>query len=298
MWVVLFLLLASVCILGTVQGDYVGAVAEHTIFMGADGDSPQYLLDKNLQMYEQLTNLAGANGVQVLVFPEFGLTPTDKNERSNLYPFAERIPEVQRIHQVPCSDPKFQELPILARMSCAAQKNNLVVLVNMVDWVECDSATDANCPSDNHYQYNTDVLFDESGALVAKYHKSHEFPTFLPTYDVPAKPSQVTYKSKFGVEFGLFICFDIMFENPAKILIARGVRHFLYAVSQGSLGENLIIQPWSKRNEVTVLSANLGSGKKDCAGLIVNGTALPANKYHLTDNEFKYENILVATVPV
>jgi hypothetical protein len=75
------------------------------------------------------------------------------------------------------------------------------------------------------------------------------------------------------------------------------VQHFLYAVQQGNIGESTIIEPWSRNNNATVLSANLGSGKKDCSGLIVNGTPLPAEKIHLPSKEFPEENILVATVP-
>jgi hypothetical protein len=68
-------------------------------------------------------------------------------------------------------------------------------------------------------------------------------------------------------------------------------------VSQGKAGEATIIEPWSKNNNAVVLSANLGSGNKDCSGIIVNGTPLEAAKYHLADKEFADENILVATVP-
>lgn len=276
--------------------DYIAAVAEHTVFMGSKTDTSDFVLSKNIEIYENLIALAASNGVQVLVFPEFGLTPADTSNRTNLYPFLEIIPEVAEKVR-PCGDSSFSSRPILSRISCAAQANKIVVLVNMIDFVACNTASDASCPADGHYQYNTDVLFDESGLLASKYHKSHEWPSFLDVYDQPAQPSQVTYKSSFGVEFGLFICFDIMFEDPPKVLRSRGIQHFLYAVDQGSAGEATIIEPWSKNNNAVVLSANLGSGKKDCSGIIVNGKALSAKKIHLS-GEFPDENILIANVPV
>jgi predicted amidohydrolase len=56
-----------------------------------------------------------------------------------------------------------------------------------------------------------------TGVISAKYHKSHEWPGLRKAYDEPLSPSRVTFKSSFGVEFGLFICFDIMFEDPPKV---------------------------------------------------------------------------------
>mmetsp|Transcript_21353 Transcript_21353/g.36134 ORF Transcript_21353/g.36134 Transcript_21353/m.36134 type:complete len:415 (-) Transcript_21353:175-1419(-) len=285
-----------------VEGDYVGAVAEHTTYMGKTGDHPELLLKKNLDIYEGLISIAAKNGANVLVFPEFGLTATAAATRSDLYPFAEVIPEISDTLICPCEqEDDFVSRPILYRMSCAARKAKILVLVNTIDWQSCDPQDDANCPTDLHYQYNTDVLFDEQGYLVAKYHKSHEWPPFKPVYDQPLNPSQVTYKSKFGVTFGLFICFDIVFDNPPQSLLAEGVTHFLYAVAQGIIGETLLITPWSYWNSATMLSANLGSGWKDCSGIIVNGSTLPAKKVYLQDEnllvDFPDENVLIATVP-
>ena len=84
------------------------------------------------------------------------------------------------------------------------------------------------------------------------------------------------------------------------MLRGQGIEHFLYAVQQGKLGEKTIIESWSRNNAATVLSANLGSGKDDCSGLIVNGTPLDAKKYYLlvkNDDAFRTENVLVATIP-
>ncbi len=297
-----FLLLIGVCCLVVVKGDYVAAVAEHTVFMGSDADTPEYKLQKNLEIYSNLTTLAKTKGVQILVFPEFGLTPAGTDKRSDLYPFAEKIPDMKDSASViPCTDPSFKDRPILSTMSCAAKSHQISILVNMIDWVDCTAATDKNCPSDNHYQYNTDVVFNEKGAIAAKYHKSHEFTPFIGVYDQYPTITEVTYKASFGVEFGLFICYDIVFPSPAKDLRAKGIEHFLYAVNQYEIGEKTLIEGWSRENDAVMLSANLGSGKPpmgDCSGIINRGSVLDAKKYHLVTSEFPQENILVATVPV
>lgn len=282
--------------LSLAAGDYVAAVAEHTVFMGSETDSNAHKLSVNLDIYTNLTRLAKANGAQILVFPEFGLISSSFDERADLYPFAEKIGALQSPPAVPCDDTYYQDKTIMMRMSCAAKESQLALLVNTVDWIDCNGATDANCPSDGHYQYNTDVIFNEHGEFVTKYYKSHEFPSLQKSYDEVPQPSQVTYKSSFGVEFGVFTCYDIMFADPAKVMRANGIEHFLYPVQQGKAGESAIIEPWSRNNDAVVLSANLGSGKGDCSGIINRGTALPAKKVHLT-GAFPDENVLVATVP-
>jgi pantetheine hydrolase len=280
------------------RADYVAAVAEHEIYMGQSDDNPADLVEINLQLYENLTNLAKLHDAQVLVFPEFGLTPTNAQTRKDLYPFLEVIPEVTSEGIIPCLAPgTFADRPRLLRMSCAARENQILLLINIIDKQVCSLDSDSNCPSDGHYQYNTDVLFDETGTIVAKYHKSHEWPPFKAVYDEPLKPSQISYKSSFGVEFGLFICFDIVFEDPPKILLQNGITHFLYAVAQGDVGLKTLIEPWSENNAAVVLASNLGAGLKgDCSGIIVNGSELPSNKYSLSIKDFKAENVLIATV--
>jgi len=299
-------------------GDYIAAVAEHTVYMGIPPDATnnnnattnEYNLQQNLQSYINLIKLATHHKVQIIVFPEFGLTPTNGKERSDLYPFAEHIPTVittDRKHErvestpiIPCHNPLFQDKPILSTISCAAKENNMIVVINMIDWIDCNSKNDKNCPMDGHYQYNTDVIFNEQGELMTKYHKSHEFPPFIGVYDQVPVPTEVTYNASFGIQFGLFICYDILFPNPAKSLRSQGIEHFLYSVAQGKIGEDTIIQEWSKANDAVLLSSNLGSGLKgDCSGILNRGTPLNVEKYHLIGSEyFPNDNILVAAVPV
>lgn len=43
----------------------------------------------------------------------------------------------------------------------------------------------------------------------------------------PLKPDLTTFTTKQGVTFGVFICFDILFDSPANELVRRGVRNFV-----------------------------------------------------------------------
>ena len=155
---------------------YVGAVVEHSTFVGTKSVSdPKSILSTNLQMYENIIEVAKKQMANILVFPEFGLLP-DTSTRESIFPYAEQIPEMNE-NVIPCDNMvEFSQRPILYRMSCAAILNKISVLINTVDLVPCNTSIDENCPYDNHYQYNTDIVFDELGMVAAKYHKSHEWP--------------------------------------------------------------------------------------------------------------------------
>lgn len=127
-------------------------VANHDVFFGTGSDTPAHLTDVNLQLYENLTTVAGNQGVQVLVFPEFGLEPVQDATRTDLYSYAETVPLVTDSQITPCDDADvYADRPLLYRMSCAAKKNSLLLLVNMIDLQPCEVTTDSNCPEDGRY---------------------------------------------------------------------------------------------------------------------------------------------------
>ena len=277
-----------------VATSYVGAVVEHEVYLGSGTEQADELLGVNLDIYESHVRLAKAKGAQVVVFPEFGLTAVQNNAtRSDYYPFAIPIPSAEE-NVIPCGNENFKSSGILSRMSCAAKQNSIVTLINTIDWVDCSGS---ECPEDGHYQYNTNVLFDEKGQIVAKYHKSHEWPGLIGPYDQAPAPTEVTYLTSFGVNFGMFTCFDIMFPDPAKTLRSKGISHFLYPVKQGDIGLKTIISQWSSGQQATMLVSNLGAGPKDdCSAVLVNGTIIDSGKYYLA--KYPKENVIVATVPI
>ena len=68
------------------------------------------------------------------------------------------------------------------------------------------------------YQYNTNVVFNPNGTLVARYHKKHLFFEFH--YDVPVHTDISYFDTSFG-RFGTFVCFDVIFYEPTIELITK-----------------------------------------------------------------------------
>lgn len=133
------------------------------------------LMLSNLKQYDSFMAEAKQQGAQIIIFPEYGLyTPDYSRSREAILPFLEPIPNPESKTN-PCLDcVNDPSLITLSHASCLARKHDMVLVINMGDIVQCKS-NDVSCPPDGHYQYNTQVAFDEYGTLVQKYHKSNLF---------------------------------------------------------------------------------------------------------------------------
>lgn len=99
----------------------------------------------------------------------------------------------------------------LRSISCAAREHNMYVVVNHHERVDCDD--DPNCPDDGFLLYNTNVVFDRGGRVVARYRKYNLFNE--PGTNVTRTPEISIFETDFGVTFGQFICYDMLQEKPA-----------------------------------------------------------------------------------
>mmetsp|Transcript_82 Transcript_82/g.141 ORF Transcript_82/g.141 Transcript_82/m.141 type:complete len:469 (+) Transcript_82:20-1426(+) len=147
---------------------------------------------------DEISNLISADKTsKVLVTPEYGLygASINKWETMSLYcmPMA--------IHSTPFKDP--QAHPVLQRASELAVDHNRHIVFNM-------------CEKEEDKQYSTLVMFDKTGKLIEKYHKTHlyrEDQIFTPGSGVPK------FVDIDGIRYGLLICFDIMFSKPLHQLV-------------------------------------------------------------------------------
>lgn len=131
----------------------------------------------------------------------------------------------------------------MRKISCAASDNEIYVVINIAEKVPCIDKKES-CPRDKMFYYNSNVVFDRTGKIIARYlilchnyslqdiklHSQYYIIHCLyitinryrktnlfkePQFNVTAVPEIVTFDTDFGVKFGTFICFDILFREPA-----------------------------------------------------------------------------------
>ncbi|RZC40883.1 CN hydrolase domain containing protein, partial [Asbolus verrucosus] len=81
--------------------------------------------------------------------------------------------------------------------------------------------TGTNCETHGYFFYNTNVVFGRNGQVLNLYHKYNLFGE--KQFDQPSAPEVVVIETDFGLNFGIFTCFDILFKSPAQDLLARNV---------------------------------------------------------------------------
>ena len=202
---------------------YVGAVVEFaptTIY----GNGP-LTLKKNAEAYIKYIEEASKQGADIIVFPEDGLTSVMMPMKSHMKSWSTAVPSALDEY-VPCTGNREDVSDALKMISCAAKENRIYVVINIAE-----RKLDSN--NDIHY-HNTNVVFDRTGKIIARYRKVNLFMEYH-VFDVTETPEIVTFDTDFGVKFGTFICFDMLFRVPALNLTRiEGVSNFVYPVAWGS----------------------------------------------------------------
>ena len=217
-------------------------------------------IQNNLKGYEEALKVIENEGVQIVVFPEDGLCGFSGLSLNALKVYFEPIPDPEQGSN-PCVQNEFKELPILQSLSCLARKYNIVLVANMGDKRECNRTSDANCPEWGSYYYNTDVVFENDGTLIAKYHKIHLFSGEKVIFSSGNQTNGVSFRTNFGVTFGIFTCYDILFDNPTGCLLDSSINNFVFPTAWGNkypfYMSTIVQQGWSYRNKVNLLASNL-----------------------------------------
>uniref|UniRef100_A0A8C9UU58 CN hydrolase domain-containing protein n=1 Tax=Spermophilus dauricus TaxID=99837 RepID=A0A8C9UU58_SPEDA len=187
---------------------FKAAVYEHAVILPSETEIPVsqddalILMNKNIDILETAIKQAAGQGAQIIVTPEDALYGW-KFTRESIFPYLEDIPD-PKVNWIPCQDPqRFGHSPVQKRLSCLAKSNSIYVVANIGDKKKCN-ARDSKCPSNGYYQYNTNVVYNSEGKLVARYHKYHLYSE--PQFDAPDKPELVTFKTTFGT-FVMDECF-------------------------------------------------------------------------------------------
>lgn len=185
---------------------YIAAVVEY---------NPKYVynssetLNTNSDAYVNHIKTAKKSDADIIVFPEDGLTTTTLPKREEMEDWTTIIPDASE-NFIPCTNNTIKVSEALKKISCAARDNKIYVVINIAEKLPC---TGNVCPKDKIFYYNSNVVFDRMGKIIARYRKTNLF--VEPQFNVTTVPEVVIFDTDFGVKFGTFICFDILFYEPA-----------------------------------------------------------------------------------
>eukprot|EP01135_Chromosphaera_perkinsii_P003936 Nk52_evm3s263 gene=Nk52_evmTU3s263 len=176
------------------------------------------IMKANLANIEKLVHQAAKKGAQLVATPEDSFTPANLNNQSLAFSWTETFEPVgSKVN--PCREySKNDEQHFVAHtLSCMARKNGVVLSANVEDRQPCTEdqwQTLPQCTDEGGYViYNTQIIYDSDGSFITKYWKAHPFEH--EKQFIRGDGEAVTFK-KWGVEFGLIICFDINFDTPSK----------------------------------------------------------------------------------
>ncbi|MBC8354061.1 MAG: carbon-nitrogen hydrolase family protein [Planctomycetes bacterium] len=161
------------------------------------------------------------------------------------------------------------------RISAAAAENNIYVIVGC--WEVYDDETFAN----------TALVFDRSGKIAGKYHKTHAAVDHFegtpawskPPSDKPKDwfikndPEWIMEKGQdlpvFDFDFGkvgIMTCYDGWFPEPARVLSLKGAELLVWINGRGGSVEDFIMRSIMFQSHVGMISANQAYGSGTMIG--------------------------------
>lgn len=239
---------------------YIAAVVEYQVL----ADSAV-----SLQNYVRLIRDAAQQSADIVVFPEMTLT----RGRSVVVPVNSTLKE----YPVPALHPDLYD-EILVTISSAARQNEIYAVVNIEEYVDCiKNPNNEYCPRSKVYLFNTNVVFDRHGAIIDRYRKINLFGEFT---RMPAlTPDLGVFETDFGVTFGHYICFDLMFQVPAvQVVQQRNITDIVFTTMWFSEMPYLtaveIQQAYAQSMNVNFLAAGANNVRVGSAGSgIYSGSA-------------------------
>lgn len=205
---------------------------------------------ENVQEYIRYIQQAAFQDVQILVFPEMGLTGNVANWRE-LEDISTEVPNPE-LNISPCSHLESNRYSqFLVDLSCVIGRQRIYTVINLIE-----SRLDNH--SKNKFYHNTNVVFDRNGAIIARYRKINLLNE--PYFAAGTENEISTFATDFGVTFGMFVSDDILHKTPGKdVLSNAAVTDIVYSSSWKSelpfWQANSLQHGYAKSNKVNLLAA-------------------------------------------
>lgn len=277
---------------------YVGAVVEYHPIEGLSEAAATSNVDNYIKILKKAKELN--SNLDIIVYPETGILAESENEffasieekRNRFLSLAPKFPDISE-KLIPCETKDVSE--ILKKLSCAARMYNTYLVVNYIEKEDCEE-----CQSgDKKYLYNSNIVFDRNGAVISRYRKYNLFQEF--SFNVTQHPDISIFDTDFGVKFGQFICFDILFKTPAlELLKTTEIKDIVYPThwfAELPFLDALSIQAaWSHTNDVNFLASGYNKPITGSTGSGIyagRSSKIPAT-FHANRNK---NALLIANVP-
>uniref|UniRef100_A0A8D0BEU2 Biotinidase n=1 Tax=Salvator merianae TaxID=96440 RepID=A0A8D0BEU2_SALMN len=282
---------------------YVAAIYEHHVILNPNPtaivsrQSALELMNRNLDIYEEQVIAAARQGAHIIVFPEDGIQGFNFT-RTSIYPYLDFIPDLDSVTWNPCKEANlFNDTEVLHRLSCMALKSQVFLVANLGTKQPCKQR-DRHCPNDGRYQFNTNVVFSDSGKLIARYRKQNLY--FEYAFNTPPKVDYIIFDTPFADKFGIFTCFDILFHEPTVTLIKQHkIKQIAYPTAWMNqlplLSAIEFQQAFATAFDINLLAANIHYPDLDMTG---SGIYTPSKSFVYYDMESIDGRLIVAQIPV
>ncbi|KAL0267059.1 UNVERIFIED_CONTAM: hypothetical protein PYX00_009427 [Menopon gallinae] len=168
----------------------------------------------------------------------------------------------------PYKNKTYENNEVMRAISEATAANYVYVVINLYERVNCTNRT-TNCPPRGYFIYNTNVAFNRSGAVIARYRKYNL--NGERGVDAPKTAELVTFTTDFNITFGLFTGWDILFRSPAADLVReKKVKNIIFPNSwRGELPFLTGVQlqtGWSYSMDVNLLAPGVNKPSSGYSG--------------------------------
>lgn len=225
---------------------YNAGVVEYTLQEGNTYDRTM----ETVYGYIKIIESEEAADLDIIVFPEFVL-----NRKLPTF-----VPD-PALNVTPCYAPDYEMFFI--ELSCAARGRGVYVVVNLKEKALCAEDKDVltPCPEGGVRFFSTNVVFDRKGRVISRYRKTHLWRQEYIATSLMREPQVISFETDFGVTFGHFICFDMLFHEPAMRLIReRNITDIIYPTywfSELPFLVSLQLQEgWAFANDINLLAAD------------------------------------------
>uniref|UniRef100_A0A7S4I841 CN hydrolase domain-containing protein n=1 Tax=Vannella robusta TaxID=1487602 RepID=A0A7S4I841_9EUKA len=253
----------------------------------------------NLKRYEHFVKQAKEQEADIIVFPEDTTTGWPigfDNGRDGALPWLEQVPPMQSQPYL-MNELQFSS-PAVFYASQFAYQNNITVVIDIGEVVWCNGTqTQSECTPDGRWQFNTQLAFNPSGALIGKHRKLHLFLADTEIFNYPEE-SLDTFES-FGVEFGMLVCFDIWFSYPGFALASqKNIENFVLSSWWENNGTLPLVsavnmqQSFARAAQSNLLACSVGLGFMNSGSGIYNGVS-GEQSYNFDPQFLQREDVLI-----